>query len=154
MERQHMPEKIVGAGDSLDLGGGVEAHVAGPFVTSTSMDPNETSVVLRVVYGDSTLLLTGDAGFESEQRMIAAHQDLSAQILKVGHHGSRYASGADFLALVHPQIALVSVAAQNSYGHPGKEAMDRLVAIGAKVFRTDQLGDLVWISDGGEWRQP
>jgi competence protein ComEC len=118
------------------------------------MDPNETSVVLRVVYGDSTLLLTGDAGFESEQRMIAAHQDLSAQILKVGHHGSRYASGADFLALVHPQIALVSVAAQNSYGHPGKEAMDRLVAIGAKVFRTDQLGDLVWISDGGEWRQP
>ena len=150
--RQHIPEQVVKAGDSIDFGSKVMSQVVGPLATSTAMNSNETSVVLRVIYGQASVLLTGDAGFESEQRMLASQQNLSAQLLKVGHHGSRYATGDVFLAAVRPQVALISVGANNGFGHPHPDTLARLRAIGARIFRTDQDGDLVWVSDGISWQ--
>jgi competence protein ComEC len=108
-------------------------------------DLNEDSVVLELSYGDFRALLMGDAGFVAESAMAAGLR--SANVLKVGHHGSRTASSAGFLAAVHPQAAIVSVG-RNGYGHPSPEALDRLGAAQVAVWRTDREGTVTVSTDG------
>ena len=93
-------------------------------------------------------IFTGDASFASEAEMLASGRDLGATVLKVGHHGSATASSAAFLAAVHPKWAVISVGADNKYGHPAASTLSRLKAVGATVYRTDQHGTLLATSDG------
>ena len=109
---------------------------------------NDASIVLRIDYGKTSFLFTGDAEDWSEYMMIDAGAELRADVLKVGHHGSRTSSTAEFLEAVSPALAVISVGKDNGYGHPAAEVLDRLEAAGALVLRTDELGTIILTSDG------
>jgi competence protein ComEC len=131
--------------------------------TASQRDANETSVVVRVDYGARRLLFTGDAE-EAEERWLLARagcEALRADVLKLGHHGSRTSTTLPFLAAVSPRVAVASVGSGNRYGHPAPEVIDRLAARGIPVWRTDLDGTvvvrtdgeaLIVQSEGGTWR--
>ena len=127
--------------------GPISAAVANPQPTPVG-NQNEDSVVLRVGYGQEYFLFTGDIGTSTEDTLLAQGVPLTAEILKVAHHGSRYSSSAAFLAAVDPDFAVISVGAGNPYGHPTQETLDRLRAAGACIFRTDLAGTLTVFTDG------
>lgn len=107
---------------------------------------NDNSIVLRLDYDGNSLLLTGDAGVKVEAELIAADLPLRADVLKVGHHGSRSSTSAAFVAAVDPSLAVIQVGADNDFGHPNPEVLERLE--GAKVLRTDEDGRIEVIGDG------
>jgi competence protein ComEC len=141
----------VAPGDSLDIDGVVVTVLApDPVWTASLDDPNLASVVLSVRIGRVRMLLTGDAEAPEEAWLLerARHDStvaaaLRADVLKVGHHGSRTSSTPAFLAAVRPRLALVSVGRGNTYGHPHAEVVRRLVDGGARVVRTDESGSIV-----------
>lgn len=151
LQRQGVEQEVAAAGDRLDLGS-VQAYVAWPGPAADRSNTNESSVVVRLAYGSSTALLTGDIAAETELAIVSSGADVSAQLLKVAHHGSRHSSDPAFLAAVGAEIAAISVGEGNGYGHPGQEALGRLSAAGAQVHRTDRSGDLVFSGDGSGWR--
>jgi competence protein ComEC len=117
--------------------------------TASLDDANEASAVALIEYGTVRFLLTGDAERQEESWMLQRYAaDLRADVLKVGHHGSSTSSTPEFLDAVRPRVALVSVGAANSYGHPSPTVIRSLVARGTQVLRTDQLGTLVVRTDG------
>ncbi len=112
-------------------------------------DPNEASVVLRATYGSVRFLLVGDAEREEERWLLARDSlALRAEVLKVGHHGSTTSTTDGFLRAVRPVIALVSVGAGNTYGHPSPHVLASLAASGATVLRSDRLGHVIVRTDG------
>lgn len=116
-------------------------------VTESSDDRNNGSIVMKVIYGDTSFLFTGDAEREEEQQILERGYDLSSTVLKVGHHGSKNSATYPFLREVMPRYAVISVG-DNSYGHPTEETMSRLRDAGAAVYRTDIQGDIIILSDG------
>ena len=131
---------------------GVEVRVLAPDSawTAAQHDANETSVVLRIAYGQVAFLLTGDAEAAEEQWMLQ-HTDpdlLRADILKLGHHGSRTSSTGPFVDAVAPRLGLVSVGAGNRYGHPSPQTLETFAARGVPLLRTDQEGTVVVETDG------
>lgn len=113
-------------------------------------DTNDYSVVVKLRYGSTSFLFTGDAGFESEEEMLEMGYDLRADVLKVGHHGSKYSTSMKFLQAVKPQIAVISVGKDNQYGHPATETLQRLRQAGVKIYRTDESGTIIATSDGNK----
>lgn len=113
-------------------------------------DNNDASVVLRLDYGPTSILLTGDAEEAAETAMMAAGLPLDADILKVGHHGSGGGTSAAFLARVKPQLAIIPVGADNRFGHPAPDLLDRLASM--TVLRTDQRGRIEVVADRAGWR--
>lgn len=111
-------------------------------------DTNTGSIVFLLTYGDTSVLLTGDAPEEAEQGFEDAVGDID--VLKVGHHGSVYSSSVAFLEIARPEIAVISVGAHNRYGHPSPVVMARLDEEGIPYFRTDRDGDILLTSTGGE----
>nr|PZN07835.1 MAG: MBL fold metallo-hydrolase [Caldicoprobacter oshimai] len=111
-------------------------------------DTNDYSVVIKLQYGATSFLFTGDAGFESEEEMLEKGYDLRADLLKVAHHGSRYSTSMEFLEAVQPKIAVISVGKDNDYGHPAPETLQRLRQAGAEIYRTDESGTIIATSDG------
>ena len=109
---------------------------------------NDMSIVLRVDYGKTSFLFTGDAEDWSEYMMLDSRVNLKADVLKVSHHGSSTASTMEFLRAVQPAYAVISAGKDNSYGHPHAEVLSRLRAVGAKVLRTDESGTVRLYSDG------
>lgn len=113
-------------------------------------DINELSAVMKLEMGGVSVLLTGDMGEEGESILLSQNTDLSADVLKVGHHGSRYSSSSDFLAAVSPSLAVISAGENNSYGHPHEEALERLSGVGADILCTMDTGAVCMsFSDGG-----
>ncbi len=102
---------------------------------------NENSVVARLDFGENSFLFTGDAGFKAEKDLLQDGHNLDVDWLKVGHHGSKNSSGADFLEKISPEKAIISVG-KNSYGHPTKETLDRLELVGAEIFSTLEKGTI------------
>jgi competence protein ComEC len=115
----------------------------------TSSDPNNSSLVLRVQVGPTSVLLTGDVEPEAQRDLLVRGADLSATVLKVPHHGSAHQEPA-FLDAVGASVALTSVGADNTYGHPSATTLDQLEAAGSEVFRTDLHGDVALAHRGGE----
>lgn len=111
-------------------------------------DPNNTSIILKVTYGDTSFLFTGDAEYDAEHTVLDSGANLSATVLKVGHHGSDTSTCYPFLRAVSPQYAVISVGAGNSYGHPDDGTLSKLRDAGVEVFRTDLQGDIFCTSDG------
>jgi competence protein ComEC len=107
----------------------------------TSSDPNNSSLVLRLVVGPTSVLLTGDVEPEAQRDLLRQVPDLRATVLKVPHHGSRHQEQA-FLDAVGARVVLTSVGADNTYGHPSPEVLDRLLDRGARSYRTDLDGDI------------
>jgi competence protein ComEC len=107
-------------------------------------DPNDVSVVFRLAYGRFGALFTGDAPRSVENALVAVHDStLAADLLKVGHHGSRTSTGDSLLLAVRPRLAVVSVGARNRYGHPDRGVVERLARHGVRVLRTDRNGSIV-----------
>ena len=104
---------------------------------------NERSVVLLLLEDEKKILLMGDAGDQAEKELLLSGYLLDVDILKVGHHGSKYASTREFLEKVKPELAVISVGAKNRYGHPTEESLGRLEQVGAVVKRTDLEGTIV-----------
>jgi competence protein ComEC len=111
-------------------------------------DSNISSVILRLIYGRNSFLLTGDAPEKVEKVIVSANADLDSQLLKVAHHGSRTSTGLDFLAKVKPQVAVISCGRNNLYGHPDQTVLQNLSEFGINVLRTDLLGDVTVTADG------
>lgn len=111
-------------------------------------DANNTSIVIRLVYGETSFLFAGDAERESEQAMLETGAELSSTLLKVGHHGSSSSTSYAFLREVLPEYAVISVGAGNDYGHPHDEIISKLNDAGVTVLRTDELGDIICKSNG------
>jgi len=116
-----------------------------PFLADTGDDVNENSIVVMLRANGFRELFMGDAGEASEARLLAAGIDLHADAVKVGHHGSRYASTTGFVAAVHPQIAVISVGRHNTFGHPAQATIDAWHDTGADVLRTDQCGAITLV---------
>ncbi|HYE66019.1 MAG TPA: ComEC/Rec2 family competence protein [Pyrinomonadaceae bacterium] len=137
-------------GQTFELGGGAVLSVLAPlkpFFTKEQLrsggnEPNANSVVTRLDYGRFSMLLTGDAEAQTEQRLIEQGAHIKALILKVGHHGSKYASSEEFLKRGKFEVAIVSDGENNRYGHPSQEALDRFKALGIKLYRTDLQGQI------------
>jgi beta-lactamase superfamily II metal-dependent hydrolase len=145
-------------GRTYDLGGGVRLTVMAPIEPLFTKDqlktggnlPNANSVVLRLDYGDFSMLLPGDAEEQTEHRMLTKDLNLKVKILKVAHHGSKYATAQDFVNRVKPEVAIVSCGEWNRYGHPSQGVLDRLRAANAKLFRTDLQGEITITTRGKE----
>ncbi|HEU0172767.1 MAG TPA: ComEC/Rec2 family competence protein [Blastocatellia bacterium] len=146
-------------GMKFDLDSGVEFEVLNPegngqWITKVRRGgsvENANSVVLRLTYGNFSMLFTGDAETETEDLMMKSGVPLRAQVLKVGHHGSRYATSAKFLEAVAPEAAVISVGAGNRYGHPAPQTLDRLQEAGVKIYRTDLNGEIAIVTDGNKF---
>jgi competence protein ComEC len=144
--------KAVIAGQKIDLGGGASLTAIWPessYDGKKIEDPNDGSVVLLLQYGDTTMLLTGDAGIAEEMGWVGqgiGHID----ILKAGHHGSRTSSSEELLGTITPDTAIVSVAAENDYGLPDEDVLSRFTKFNVKIYRTDVHGDVRVTSDSGE----
>ena len=113
---------------------------------------NNYSVVVRIRCGDVSLLMPGDAEKESEYEMLDLGEDVSADILKCGHHGSSDATSSRYLQAVDPAYAIISCSADNEYGHPHRETLERLELLGTRCLRTDELGTITCAVDGSTVR--
>lgn len=126
-----------------------------PFagIAFADRDDNHGSMLLRYTYGGTAVLFTGDLGSLDEQLLLERGADVSADILKVSHHGSKYGSGKDFLEKVAPQLAVISCGRNNMHGHPNSETLERLKDAAEKICRTDLDGSIaVTFSPDGSWR--
>lgn len=133
-------------GESWQLGE-ARFQILGP-IWDYGTDTNNNSIVLRLTYGSNSFLFTGDAEQEEEQDLVADGAYLKSDVYQAGHHGSRNASSGVFLEEVRPAFTVISCGAENDYGHPHDETLERLAEIGSEVYRTDLLGTVRARSDG------
>ena len=126
---------------------GVQARFIAP-VGEDYGDLNNYSAVIRIDYGDVSFVLTGDAEEFSEKEMLLSGENLKADVLKVGHHGSSSSTCPAFLKVVAPQYAVIMCGIDNDYGHPHQETLAALEAARVKVYRTDLHGTIIMKSDG------
>ena len=149
-DQQGLEITIPSPGDRFSLGQ-AEVTVLGPV--KSYAETNNTSIVLRVDYGETVFLFTGDMETDAENDMLdywEGRLDWQADVLKVGHHGSNTSTGYRFLNAVNPEYGVISVGKGNDYGHPHKEPLSRLRQAGVTILRTDELGAIQAVSDGKE----
>ncbi|MBU3182449.1 ComEC/Rec2 family competence protein [Clostridium psychrophilum] len=131
----------------LDLGPDTSCVMLSPN-SETYENTNDYSCVIKISFKNSSYLFTGDAAIEAEQELISNGYNLKAQVLKVGHHGSKTSTSPKFLNEVSPKIAVISCGAFNTYGHPHTETLDKFKKINCMIYRTDIDKNIVLISDG------
>ncbi|WP_440949707.1 lamin tail domain-containing protein [Methanosphaerula subterraneus] len=136
------------AGQTIDLDPAIRIDVLSPDGKNTG-EIHDNMLVLRLSYGSTSFLLAGDMPDTLEKQIASSFKPTT--VLKVGHHGSRTSSSAAFLTAIKPEVAIISVGAGNSYGHPTAEALGRLQAVGAKIYRTDQAGTVTVTTDGNTY---
>ena len=146
------PKKIIpaGEGQALTIDGVTVKTVYAP--SAVGKTGNEASNVYRVSYRDFSVLITGDVETAGENDILAAKSNIRCSVLKVPHHGSRTSCSAEFLRACEPQAAVFSVGRDNAFGHPHQEVLERVKNSGAKIFRTDEDGAVVFYSDGQNMR--
>jgi competence protein ComEC len=155
---QHLREAGCGLERVMWLGSEQKASV-GEFDVEVECPPwfagdpaNDGSEFVKLRSPKASVVFTGDASSWTEERM-SPLEDWSAQIMKLGHHGSRTATGEEWLDEVHPQWAVLSCGRNNSYGHPHKEVLDRVAKHGIKLARTDREGDITFELGDTGWER-
>lgn len=150
IKNKNIPNILAKRGMRLDIGGGAMIDILFPDRDVSLWDSNDGSIVARLLYGKTSVMLTGDATMETEKIILEENSPakLRSTILKVGHHGSRTSTGVSFAQAVMPKYALISDGKNNKYGHPHIETIETLGRFGAQVFRTDLLGTIIVKSDG------
>jgi len=141
------------AGKIIELGNGVVLKTIYPresLEKQTVKNPNNSSVVMMLDYKDTEILLVGDIEAKVEKELL--NDDIGADILKVGHHGSKTSTTASFLEKVSPQVAFIEVGSKNKFGHPAFEVIRRLEKSGIKYYRTDLDGHMEIVSDGQSFK--
>lgn len=154
VQNYHIPVTIVKAGDSQQVGE-INLLVLHPIKDASNTEPNDphdATIVVKASYQNFCLILAGDLQAGHETNILRAaeslHISLQCELLKVAHHGSAYASSPEFLAAIKPKIAIISVGKKNRYGHPAQSTLERLRAVGARIYRTDDQGTITVSSDG------
>lgn len=145
LDKQGIDITVPSAGDEFMLG---SAHVQILSPQKSYDEPNDTSIVLKVTYGETSFLFTGDAERTAEADILDAGYNLSSTVLKVGHHGSDTSTSYPFLKEIMPKYAVIQVGKDNSYGHPTEDILSRLRDADVKVYRNDLQGDIICSSDG------
>jgi len=150
IKNKNIPDILAKRGMRLDLGGGASLDILFPDRDVSGWQTNDGSVVAKLTYGDTSIMLTGDATKMTEKIILSENtpQQLHSNILKVGHHGSNTSTSPEFLQAVAPTTALISVGLNNKYGLPKQETLNELLQTGIKILRTDQLGSIILKSDG------
>ncbi len=150
IETQGIPVILAKKGMKLDIGGGAFIDILFPDRDVSSWTTNDGSIIARLVYGDTSIMLTGDSTSETEKIVLAKNplEFLDSDILKVGHHGSRTSTSEIFTKAVSPEYALISNGKDNKYGHPHTGTLETLEKYGSKILRTDLLGTIIMKSDG------
>lgn len=150
IKKKNIPFHVVKQGETLDFGDGVRFEVLGPPKLNGDDDNlNNASIVGRLVYGEFTMMFTGDAESASEKAILKKYgKQMESAVLKASHHGSKTSSSNDFLKKVEPKTVLISVGAGNDYGHPHQNVMKRYQKQGAEIYRTDKDGTITIVSDG------
>ena len=145
LEKKKVKITIPKNGDTYRLG---NAEIKFIYSGTDSEDLNNSSIILKVTFGNNSFLFTGDTTSAVEYKIL--NEDISADVLKVAHHGSRYSSSEEFIKKVNPKYAVISVGKNNDYGHPHKETIRRLNKNKVKVYRTDYLGTILFESNGNK----
>jgi competence protein ComEC len=153
IEDREIEYNIARAGQKIDLGNGIRMDVLNPpesLWEGTSDDVDNNGVVLRLSWNQVSFLFTADIREDAEFELIGKRANLKSTVLKVAHHGSRTSTTSQFLAMVDPQVAVICVGADNPFGHPNTEVMERLVGRLSEdnVYRTDEDGTVEFITDG------
>lgn len=150
IKNKNIKNLLVKKGMSLDIGGGARIDIIFPDRDVSLWETNDGSTVARLVYGDTRVMLTGDATKKTESLILESNkrEELKSDILKVGHHGSHTSTSEDFLKAVAPEYDLISLGKDNKYGHPHKDILELLGKYTKNIFRTDELGTIVLKSDG------
>lgn len=154
IDRKKIPHSILRAGDTIDLGNGAIFEVYAPWDAMMAdqkgkQHVNNNSIVGKLIFGTFSMMMTGDAEKEEEEKIVQENRGrLKSTILKVGHHGSKTASSNLFLNEVQGKVALISCGLHNEYGHPSKQAIDRLEASGYAWYATGMSGTLHVHTDG------
>jgi competence protein ComEC len=153
VEQRQMKHEIAKAGQEIDLGNGVKIEILNPpllLFEGTSSDVDNNGVVLRLVWGKVSFLFTADIRQEAEFELIGQRANLRSTVLKLAHHGSKTSTSAQFLAAVDPVVAVISVGANNPFGHPSPEVVERLgERLGEdNVYLTSENGTIEFITDG------
>ena len=145
LDRQGVPITVPQAGETFELGG-ADVRIVGP--TRQYDEPNNMSIVLKITYGETSFLFTGDAEREEEQDILEEGYDISATVLKVGHHGSETSTTYPFLREIMPTYAVISCGEGNNYGHPHDNTLSRLRDADVILYRTDMQGTIACVSNG------
>lgn len=132
------------AGDSYPLGSAT-VNVLGPMHPSS--ESNDNSIVMLLTHGENRFLLMGDATESEEMDILESAVGVKADVIKIGHHGSKYSTSQEFIDAVNPSYAVISVG-DNSYGHPSADCLNKLREKGVELFRTDEQGSIIATSDG------
>lgn len=151
LKEKQIPVIIARAGQKIHLSPKTELGILTPLESFVGKSPNnvhDAMVVSKLVYGSSSALLMGDAEKQVEYRLLLSGAKLKSDILKVGHHGSKTSTTQDFVRAVSPRYAVISVGRKNRYGHPTQQTLDTLAKFNIPIFRTDQGGDVEFVSDG------
>lgn len=147
VKKQGLVITVPHAGDTFKLGT-AEVEILGPI--SESEDVNNNSIVLKITHGANSFLYMADAENAEEDDIIASGRDISANVIKVGHHGSYSSTSWELLDAVKPKYAVVSVQYDNQYGHPSNTVMGRIRSQGTEIYRTDEHGNIVAVSENNE----
>ena len=137
-------------GETVDLGSGVLLKFLGPIskYRGTKSDENNSSIVLKIIYGNVSFLFTGDVEIEAENDLVSWRSELKSTVLKIAHHGSKTSTSSPFLDRVSPEIAVISSGNGNPFGHPSEETVKKLVDRNINIYRTDQNGTITLLTDG------
>lgn len=146
LRQERVPVWIADPTKDINLGDGVVIDLIWPqpefFGKESDGEINDSSIVLRLLYGSDSVLFTGDMEETGEKRVLRTSADVSAKILKIGHHGSKTSSGTGFLLAIGPHEAVISAGRKNSYGHPHQVILDRMKSLGIEVNITTREGDV------------
>ena len=148
LKNKKLKNKPLYTGDGLSIGKDVKLQILSPQKNKTYSDTNEYSIVARLLYKEVSFLFMADATMENEIAIINDFDDIRADVLKLGHHGSSTSTSDYFLGKVNPSIGVISCGKNNKYGHPHKEVMNLLEKYNIMIFRTDKQGSIVLKSDG------
>lgn len=138
-------------GKSILKIGNVNLYILNDTINTNykSMSMNDRSGIIKIVYGNRSFLLTGDAGISAENFYLKKYKSfLRSDVLKAGHHGSKTSTGEKFLKVISPQYSIISVGTLNKFKHPSKEVLDRLIKNHVNILRTDHLGGILLTTDG------
>ena len=149
IKKQNIPNILAKRGMRLDIGGGAVIDILFPDRDVSEWATNDGSVVARLSYGNTSIMLTGDSTAKTEKIILSENSpaQLASTILKVGHHGSRTSSSLGFVKAVSPIYAFISDGKDNKYGHPHQDTLNTLAQFSAKIFRTDLLGTIIMKCD-------
>lgn len=152
ISQKNIPTILARRGEVVDIGGGAYIEILFPDRDVSKFETNTASIVTKVVYGETSLIIQGDSPQSIEHYLVGLDKDiLDSDMIEVGHHGSKTSSGEEYIKDVSPDYAIISVGKDNSYGHPNKETLDVLNSQKIKILRTDELGRIVFLSDGLEF---